>query len=438
MNKVAIAFLTKDHVDLSRQTVPTLLDGQHALFWIDGSVTEEGKALPLEEGYPCTEVHQDVRGGPDAAVAYALTLLLNHSVGYTHIGLCESDVLMPPDWFDRTMALFEMGARDGLKVGAASPRCYEDRILFQRDGYAVMHGLGWGVQVMTREAAALALKYMRTGYTLENRRTFCNLSSVDIGAWWAFRGGEHALCADWRNDFVLVAHGLASVALTPSPVQMIGQIPPLAEQGLKIIRQGGVEARRNDPAFLAYASATEAIREQDLRVPVSVPQHDDAGTTTYFAHQVKLLEGACYKGDWFLRFSQGFGPFAWKAGEMYLDGPDFNDYRDGVAVPDVLLPYYPTFNVMASGTCEFFVSGGEKGGRFLVEDLQSGYSVSPTLPPESPSGSVLALACPAAVSRRMVRLTALSPGVCFFGIRCREPQPERVAWAFDHSVLPRT
>jgi len=41
--KVALAYLTKDRVDLTKQTMIAAFEGHHDLFWIDGSETLEGQ-----------------------------------------------------------------------------------------------------------------------------------------------------------------------------------------------------------------------------------------------------------------------------------------------------------------------------------------------------------------------------------------------------------
>jgi hypothetical protein len=425
LNQIAIGFLTKDRVELSRQTIkPLLQPGKFDLFWFDGSSTPEGRALPVEislvqEPLHGIRVHESVLGGPDAAVAYALTTMLKGG-DYEYIGLCENDVLLHPDWFGPTMALFDRGAGDGLCVGAVSTRCYEDRILFQRDGYAVCHNLGWGMQILTREAAHLALTRMRTSFTTENRRVFCQLSGLDIGRWWAFNYVESPLCADWHNDVVLASHGLASLALTPSPVEMIGQDPPLHAQGLRLATKP-MELLRHDEAFDRYVSNTARIRQGTFTLDQRVELYDPgSGTHTIFPHQVASF-GGVYEGDWRLKFSQGWGPFVWKAGAAF-------PVHSSVLAPSLEVPL--------SGAVEFLVSGGQHGGQVEVDDIHSKYRIQPKLPPEGSHQSVVALQVPASISYRQVRLTALSPGVCFYGMRCREPQPHIPGVEFDWHTLP--
>lgn len=427
MNKVAIAFLSKDRCELSRQTIVSLLQpDKFDLWWIDGSATEEGKALPLQEGYPVYRVVQAVRGGPDAAVAYALSTLLDYRSPtidgnkYTHGGLVESDVLLHPGWFAPTMQLFARGEDEGLKVGAVSARAYEDRVLFQRDGYCVAHNLGWGMQIMTREAAELALSHFRTCWSTESRNVFAHLASHDLGRYWAFRASENALCADWNNDRVLAAHGLASLALTPSPVEMIGQIPTLREQGLTLVDEP-VEILRNDALFKTFCERTAAIRAGTAISPNTRYLRESDGGTVYFAHQVRAL-GATFAGDWLLKWAQGIGPFGWRAGAC------------PPVVPDPV--FSPSVTIPVLGPCSFICQGGPTGGQVVAEDLESGYECSPVLRPES-TNQVTTINMPTGFHYRPVRLTALTPGVTFFGIRTIQPQPIADAnYTFRHSHLP--
>lgn len=417
MNKVAIAFLTKDRVELSRQTIrPLFAPHKFDIWWFDGSKTDEGANLPYDYPYGLDpkHVHFQVLGGADAAVLYALTTMLNSPEDYTHVGLCENDVLLPTGWFAPMMQLFERGKSEGLSVGAVSARAYEDRVLIQRDGYAIMHNLGFGHIILTRHAARLWLEHWRTGITTENRRLFMQLSGIDIGRYWAFRAAEHNTCSDWQLDRVLASYGLASLALTPTDVQMIGQEPPLHEQGLTLATQS-VELLRDDAAFNTYRDRTQHIRDGEWRPACSRYLTDlQSGTTTILPHQIAGI-GGVFTGDWKLRWAQGFGPFAWRAG-------------DEATFPQIIIP--------VSGPVEVLVSGGESGGKALVEDTRSGYRAEPDLPAEGPQGQILSLPIPTQVSYREIRITARTPGVVFYGIKTREPQPYHPHVQFDHSFLP--
>lgn len=425
MNRIAIAFSTKDRVELSRRTVdPLLQPGKFDLWWMDGSNSDEGQRLP--DHYQFKNFRSNVKGGADAAIVYSLTTLYN--AGYEYIGLVENDVLLTdPDWFDKTMALFAKGQANGLKVGAVSARCYEDRILIQRDGYAIMHNLGAGMVIFTREAAELVLKYFRTGWTNANRLLFSQLSGIDIGQYWAFRGGQHILCADWSFDTVLAAHGFCSLALSPSPVSMIGQVPPLAEQGLTLAT-GIVPERINDEAFGTYRDRLQAVREGIFKPAWPGLFHTDQIGTTIYPHQL-LYVGGSFSGDWMLKWQMGFGPFAWKAGHMVETGEFWNKFK---------CVDFPQFTVPILGACDLFISGGPFGGKIQVIDKQSGFSATPELHPEGTDGQIMALNAPAACMYRPIEVTALSPGVVFYGIKVREQQPHNPTLCFGHSWLPPT
>lgn len=432
MNRIAIAFSTKDRVELSRQSMQPLAprNEEFDLFWMDGSSTEDGENLPHTYSGHYAKCFWNVRGGADAAIVFSLTTMLNHHNKYTHVGLVENDVLLDPDWFEPTMALFEHGDQDGLEVGAVSARCYEDRILIQRDGYAICHNLGAGMVIFTRRAAEIVLDNFRTGWWSENRRTFMQLSGIDIGKYAAFRANEQWCSADWHFDTALAQLGLASLALTPSKCQMIGQVPSLAEQGLKLATYGPYLSR-DDAPFEKFRDNLElrGAKQVDLPNQTQLHQHDD-GSWLIFPHQLATIGGK-YEGDWRLKWAQGYGPFAYRAG----DGGEYPFVE--IKAPDLVpRPQRPTLTVPVSGPCSFMVSGGEKGGRVKIEDLASGYTADPLLPPEGSQTQILNLVVPAGVSYRDVRLTMLTPGCCFYGLQTREPQPWRRDVSFDHSMLP--
>ncbi len=436
MNKVAIGFSTRDRVELSKQSIePLLLPNKFDLLWSDGSNTETGRAFTLEEGRPVMSIYQNVTGGADAAIVFNLTTMLaqpGRRVGasfkgalysyeyaldgqYDYVGLCENDALLSPDWFEPTMALFEQGAKDGLEVGAVSARCYTERILVQRDGYALMHNLGAGQVIFSRKAAELVLQNYRTGWTVENRRTFMQLSGIDLALFSAFMQQAHVTCADWQFDRILAEHGLASLALTPAKCQMIGQVPPLAEQGLTLAT-GEVDVLRNDKAFATYVERSRLIREGQLRLPCSRFLRADDGSFTYFPHQIEMIGGKWNEvGDWRLKWAQGFGPFAWQA-------------TDSLGCPVI--------EITLSGPCTILVSGGERGGRMQVIDDASGFDTTLDLVPDPNMGQVMSVQVPASISYRTVRIVALSPGVIFYGITTREPQPTVPGMSFDHTRLP--
>ena len=429
--KTAISYLACDRPELVKQSLPVLVAGavknDFHLFVIDGSVTGPGEKTVFDIGYPTATIHSNVRGGAGAAIVYALTMMLKHPENYDVVGLCEADVLLGADWFDRCFGLFERGLQDGLEVGAVSARCFDDRILLQRDGYAVMHNIGAGHILFTRAAAEIVLRTFRTPWSSDNRRIFAQLSGIDIGSYWAFRTNEHYLTADWHWDAALASHGLASLALTPSPVEMIGQDPPLAEQGLAIVREPSEQ--RDIPTYSKFLAMTAVIRSRTLSLGVETQFHHnpDSGMWTYFPHQMHML-GGHYEGDWHLKEARGWGTFAWLAGGP----PDTREYGAGPQVLDS----GPALSIAIFGPCAILVSGGELGGKFEIVDEQSGFKADPELPPEGQNGSVLQLVVPGAFTYRNIRITALTPGVIFYGLQTRDKQPFDSSATFDYSNLP--
>src|ERR1017187_6735381 len=177
--KLALSLLTCDKSDLVAQSCKPLLEGTIAghfhLFICDGSTTEANEKAIWDLTWPAGHMHANVKSGAGAAIVYALTMMLAHKENYDVVGLCESDVLLHPGWLG-CLDLFSRGESDGLVVGATSARCFVDRVLFQRDGFAVMHNLGAGQIMLTRRAAQIVLDTFRTGWTTDNRRILFQLS----------------------------------------------------------------------------------------------------------------------------------------------------------------------------------------------------------------------------------------------------------------------
>jgi hypothetical protein len=296
----------------------------------------------------------------------------------------------------------------------------------QRDGYALMHNLGAGMIVFTREAAQLVLNQYRTGMTGENRRLFSMLSGIDIGAYWAFRGLDHMLVADWQYDRMLAEHGMCSLALTPCKAT---QLEDIEKQGLKAAKEP-VDSRKNDRAFKTFVERTHKIRQGEWAPPTTPGgrlYYDNVWTL--FPHQIFTLGGS-YSGDWRFKWAIGWGCFAWKSGAVPQSKVKFNggsqDPAEATTFPTVVMPLI--------GPVDILISGGEGGGRFRIEDELSGFSAEQDAPPEA-GGNVLQLAVPGAMAYRNVKLTALTSGICFYGFRSREAQPY-VPVPFDFNSLP--
>lgn len=404
--KIAIAFTSKDKTELSKRSIEPLINSAVDVWWFDGSDTEQGKNLLAD--YPVHKKFANVNGGPEIANIMALTLMLE--AGYDYLGICESDVLLPDNWLEPTMELFDRGAAAGLPVGAVSPRAYEDRILFQCDDYAVMHNLGAGCIVFSREAARRVLQYHRTPFTTENRVVFAQLAGIDIGRYWAFRASENFLTADWGWDRALAGTGLCSLALTPSPVEMIGQYPSLEEQGLRLVKEP-VKILRDDKRLEVFKGRLNSVFRAELALSAgSVLLKDPSGGCTIFAHQVGLL-GAGFEGSWRHQWSQAFGPHAWRADE------------DGGRI-----------TIPAFGAIEILATGGKQGAVVRVRDTESGYEIAPLLGPED-GQRIPQLIIPGGFSQREVEVTC-EPGAVFYGLRTVWPQVFDLTYKFDFSVLP--
>lgn len=403
--KVAIAFTSKDRTELSKRSIEPLINSGADVWWFDGSNTSQGENLLAD--YPATKKFANVKGGPEIANIMALTLMLE--AGYDYLGICESDVLLPDNWLEPTLNLFNIGDDVGLPVGAVSPRAYEDRVLFQCDDYAVMHNLGAGCVIFSREAARRVLQYHRTPWTLENRTVFAHLAGIDIGRYWAFRASENFLTADWGWDKALASTGLCSLALTPSPVQMIGQIPSLEEQGLKLV-DTPVEGLCDAVRLETFKRRLGSLYQRDTALEAaSILLRDPSGGVTVFAHQIPFL-GGTFEGEWRHQWSQAFGPHAWRAEETSV-----------VRIP-------------AFGAVEILATGGKQGAVVRVCDTESGFEMAPQLPPED-GQRIPQLLIPGAFSQREVEVTC-EPGAVFYGLRSVWPQAFDLTYQFNFHVLP--
>jgi hypothetical protein len=407
--KLAIGYSTKDSVELTEQTFPQLKQSAACdIYWCDGSVTDAGRAFVSANAMHAKYYDVDVRGGPDSAIAWKLSKLLAASDNYTHIGLLESDVMLDDDWLHPTTNLFEKGKADGLEVGAVSPRCYADRVLIQRDGYACVHNIGAGAIIFTRQAAEIVLRTFRTGCWQDNVKLFAQLSGIDLRTYAAFRGNEQFITTDWTWEAQLARHGLAALALTPSKVQMIGQHPPLEQQGL-VLATGPVEERRDEAAFELFSDNLKDIRDGYYQPERPGMIHRDGAGMMIFPHQMKAM-AAFWQGSLELQATQGFGPFAYRAG-----------------------PGGATLSGRVSGTCSYLVSGGVAGAQVTIEDHRSGFKTQPILPPDQ--GQPVSIGVPGGPVPRPITVR-MDEGAVFHGLQCADPQMIDTTFRFSWDQLP--
>jgi hypothetical protein len=411
--KLAVFYSTKNQVNLTLKTLRHLCDEQKStefdIIWCDGSTDPEALGFLDSFGHYAKLVARDVRGGADAAIAWKLTTALQSPKRYSHIMLLENDVLLGSDAIRLSLDLFDVGSREGLNVGAVSPRSYVDRILIQRDGFAVMHNIGAGAIIFTREAADIVLRTFRTGWWPSVRYGFAQVSGIDIGAYACFAGNSQPVTTDWQFEYQMLRYGLCALALTPARCEMIGQNPPLAEQGLELTT-GPVEARRKDEAFKNLAAMTKAIRQRKIDASQILSEfYTQMGATLFFPHQVGKL--FAQQQGWRLKWTQGHGPFSYVAG-----------------------PGGASLSVRICGSCSFLLSGGEGvGANVSIADTHSGFRTSPELPPFQ--GSFVEVSVPGGFAPRTVAL-GLSEGGMFYGVSCADPQLLDASYSFDWSKLP--
>lgn len=234
--KVGIAFSTKDRIGFTMETLPRILDdvdGKADVFWLDGSVTKEGKQFPADfafnwrrehDGrYPVKEQHMGVGGGPAAVIQAAWRYLYDKN--YDYIGLIENDVLLTPGWFDKCMALFEAPARIQayeVRVGAVSARCFTDRILEKHATHALMANVGAGMFIVKRELIPALLENWRMPLLWEMDVFFKYYTGRSYPVPPPIKKQDPELkltwtmTHDWFWEVVLLSKGYATLACVPS------------------------------------------------------------------------------------------------------------------------------------------------------------------------------------------------------------------------------
>jgi hypothetical protein len=418
--KLAICYSSKNQVELTKQTfarlVATIPDNVD-IIWCDGSTDEEALQYFADHKDAAYYAQPGVTGGADAAIAWKLTTALQYTAPrkYTHIMLLENDVLLDEDWFAPTMALFDIGCKAGWEVGAVSPRSYVDRVLFQCDKFAVMFNIGAGAIILTREAAEIILRTFRTGWWNSIRYSFAQVSGIDIGTYACFAGNQQFVTTDWQFEHQLLRRGLCALALTPAKCDMIGQVPSLAEQGLELVADP-IRDSTSFPheKFQYFIKTMNSIRWLTVGCHVDFdavvqPFHTHAGGTLFFPHQVGYL--FAQQQGWRLKWSQGWGPFAYVAG-----------------------PGGASLSVRVAGGCSLLLSGGtDIGANASIVDTHSGFKALPQLPPFQ--DNFIEVPVPGGFVPRTIAL-GLSEGGVFYGVNCADPQMLDASYSFDWAKLP--
>jgi len=218
--KVGFSFSTKDRVDSTLRSLASIdTKGEFDLIWVDGSDTAAGKALAESvklRNCRLVEVHHDIKGGPDNAIRLGLKRLLE--LGYEYCGLIENDVLLKPGWYADLMRLFELGREDGLRIGAATVRTIDGRVLVFQPRYTLMWYMGASIVLFTREAAKIILRTYKPTSSRELGSFFKNKLGVDLGDVWELWMDKpnRPIGCDGAFAMQLYRYGLSSLGTIPA------------------------------------------------------------------------------------------------------------------------------------------------------------------------------------------------------------------------------
>lgn len=301
-----VIYSTKNRCSFSAQTAPAALsefdsDG----FWLDGSNTTEGREFPFSVAHrlpALREIHRGVDGGPDRAIIYGLSYLLER--GYKYLALVENDVLLKPDWLPTAIAAMQRASADGLRVGAATVRTYDRKILFVRPGYAVMFNIGAGMLVLTREAAEAVLATYRTTSYKEIDRVCKKMTGGDISQICepSLRDG-YIYSADWFFDLALMQLGFASVGSLPARAHNIDSDQPVT-LGLTPVSEVQPAAGLAPGLFRNYQRNLFCAAQTAEAVGYCFDP--EVERFMVFSHQ---FPAQAYVGQWQVKWQQCFGPF---------------------------------------------------------------------------------------------------------------------------------
>ncbi len=169
------------------------------------------------------EVNYGVTGGPERAVCFGLSRLLE--LGYDYVGLIENDILFRPGWFSALMKLFSLGAEDGIACGSATARSFESHVLEYRSGFGVQSDTGAGMVLFSRAAAEIIMDLYSNPSSLQMtthswQKFYADLFGLDLrtfSPFWAYPPERAFPCTlDWGYTPSLYLNGYASLSTIPS------------------------------------------------------------------------------------------------------------------------------------------------------------------------------------------------------------------------------
>jgi hypothetical protein len=366
-----VIYSTKNRCHFSAQTAAAALsesdcDG----FWLDGSDTPEARKFPLSvaDRLPALrEIHRGVDGGPDRAIVYGLSYLLAR--GYKYLALVENDVLLTPEWLPAAISTMQRASADGLRVGAATVRTFDRRILFVRPGYAVMFNIGAGMIVLTREAAEAVLTTYRSTSGREISRVCWKMAQGEISQIWERGLRKDCSCsADWFFDCALMQLGFASVGALPALARNI-DCDTARTVGIRPVSEAQPEAGLDPSLFRIYQrNLYLAAQTADAVGYCFDPQVD---RFIVFPHQ---FTSQAYAGKWQVKWHQCFGPFELQP----TNAGDTLRWELMNGSCDVLLratDENKRFRLTAAGSVNEFTHPG--GGSFSVSVERSGTGSAP-------------------------------------------------------------
>jgi hypothetical protein len=387
-----VIYSTKNRCELSARTAPgALSESDCDGFWLDGSDTIEGREFPhsLADRLPALrEIHRGVDGGPDRAIVYGLSYLLAR--GYKYLALVENDVLVTPEWLPAAISAMQRASADGLRVGAATVRTFDRRILFVRPGYAVMFNIGAGMIVLTREAAEAVLATYRSTSGREISRVCRKMTQGEISQICepALRE-EYRYGADWFFDCALMQLGFASVGALPAMARNIDG-DHAAALGVRPVSEAQPAAGLDPSLFRIYRrNLWWAAQTADAVGYCFDPQLD---RFIVFSHQ---LTSTAYSGEWQAKWQQSFGPF------------ELQPTNAGDALRWQLV----------SGSCDVVFRATDENKRVRIT---AGGSANDFIHPRAGSFSVRV---PDAGRESLPIEVQVDPGVAIGGILFTEPQP---------------
>lgn len=411
--RLGLVFSTKDRTHFSLRALEALMrEDDLDLYWMDGSRTPEGIALPQELASTLPrlrEVHYGVIGGPDAAIIYSLTFLL--AQGYEYIGLLENDILMPGDWYSHTMGLFAAGERDGLRVGAVSARCLSGRRLLQRHGYAISSNLGAGMIIMRADAVRAVLSRYRTPTGPEIQAAFIAATGINPLSTLPEATEPWRAAADWNFDIAMLMEGYVSLAHSPSLARHLDTA--FADNPMMQLQTSVDAAEVDEVAFTRYrAQMARLVSASAGGSLASAPLYDAATQCwTAFPHEIACADPAFIKGRWELKWSQCLGPFAWISQD---------------AGCEIAIPVYAE---KCSLICGF---GPECGAADIAMGDKYGH-----LDCRAPDATLTMVGLePMRTPGATLRLTVRRPGFAFYGLMTSRIQAwQRAAYPFDYSTI---